>query len=412
MVLTSLQTSRSTLLRTTSSSFKLLGRSSSAWKSTTAPHLTTTAALLASSLPVGQSTRLFSSAASSGLPSLSAKGLSAEEAARVQRSIHFLNQSPDPYHVVQSVCTNLDQAGFIALSEDTIWNQGNRLQAGGKYYFTRHGSSIVAFTIGQQFQLGHGFKILGAHTDSPNLKLKPKSKRSIQSGVIQLNVECYGGGLWHTWFDRDLSLSGRVIVKSKTEPLQYETKLVRFTKPMLRIPNLCIHLKSTDERESFKVNKEDHLQPILCQHVEEVLTASNNTQLHTWQQAQEPLLLQVLAKELQCEAGDIVDFDLSLYDTQEANTSGLFSEFLCSSRIDNLASCFTIMESFIDHAKENLAQDEDVSIMALFDHEEVGSESIVGAGSTLISNTIERLHNTFNQQAPNAVEIQQVSKSR
>ena len=205
------------------------------------------------------------------------------------------------------------------------------LSTGGKYYFTRDGSTIVAFVVGSLFQPGNGFKLIGAHTDSPNLKLKPVSKRS-GSKLIQLNVECYGGGLWHTWFDRDLSVAGRVILRSPTTSLtdegdaSFTTELVKINRPILRIPNLCIHLRTPDERESFKVNKEDHLMPILCDEVEKALGASkavNATEPTTdavasdaWVESQQPELLSVLAEELQCNVSDIVDFELSLYDVQ------------------------------------------------------------------------------------------------
>ena len=371
--------------------------------------LGTTTLLAFKSVQAASTSRLFASAASSSLPSLSTTILNADQAARTARCIDFLNQSPDPFHVVQSVEQRLQQAGFQELQEEHTWSQ---FETGGKYYFKRYGSSIVAFSIGSKFKPGNGFKILGAHTDSPNLKLKPKSKRGIKSGVMQLNVECYGGGLWHTWLDRDLSLSGRVILRQPHG--QFIHKLIKIPHSVLRIPNLCIHLKSAEERESFKLNKEDHLQPILCQQVDNILSGNGTNSSDSWKQSQEPLLLHLLANELQCEVADIVDFELSLFDTQPASRSGLFSEFLCSSRIDNLASCFAIMESFVDHAQENLQNDEDVSVMALFDHEEVGSESTVGAGSTLISSTIERLHNIFGDNSNNmgSAEAQHASKAR
>ena len=127
--------------------------------------------------------------------------------------------------------------------------------------------------------------IKSAHTDSPNLKVKPVSKRS-GSGLVQVNVECYGGGLWHTWFDRDLSIAGRVIVKSSDEAIsqsgqQFQQRLVKIKHPILRVPNLCIHLKTPEERDAFKVNKEDHMIPILCSEVEKALSASSSWSIVT-----------------------------------------------------------------------------------------------------------------------------------
>jgi aspartyl aminopeptidase len=127
----------------------------------------------------------------------------------------------------------------------------------------------VAFAVGEKYKSGSGFKVIGAHTDSPNLKIKPNSKRSSSSSSMSLlSVECYGGGLWHTWFDRDLSIAGSVIVRDSNEG--YVQKLVKIDKSILRVPNLCIHLRPADEREVFKINKEEHLSPILCSEVVKV----------------------------------------------------------------------------------------------------------------------------------------------
>ena len=123
-------------------------------------------------------------------------------------AMDFLDRSPDPFHAAENACERLEGAGFVALDETDPWH--GRLARGGRYFFTRNKSCLVAFTVGGGFEAGNGFKIIGAHTDSPNLKVKPRSKRpGVAGGVAQLAVECYGGGLWHTWFDRDLSISGR-----------------------------------------------------------------------------------------------------------------------------------------------------------------------------------------------------------
>jgi aspartyl aminopeptidase len=356
----------------------------------------------------------------SWLPSLDIPfKLTEEQNHRADRCANFLNESPEPYHVVKNVKDRLLSSGFREILESERWN----VKTGEKLFFTRGGSSIVAFAVGEQFGKGNEFgclKILGAHTDSPNLKIKPKSKRSLNSGMVQLNVECYGGGLWHTWFDRDLSVAGRVIIRDINNPLKFQTKLVKINEPILRIPNLCIHLRTPEERESFKVNKEDHLPPILCSEVYYQLSQSpaqnqsnsnDENEFQSWQSAQEPMLLHILAQTLQVPMDHIVDFDLSLYDTQLAIRNGIQGEFLCSSRIDNLASCFSILEAFVDHTTNPISsssnnntetsrlssfqQDQDISIIAFFDHEEVGSESVVGAGSNLIANTIERLQQSF-----------------
>lgn len=310
------------------------------------------------------------------------------EGDRVTNCIKFLNASPEPFNCVATISDRLSSVGFIELDEGNLWRKSKSIKRGGKYYFKRNGSTIVAFTVGTKFEPGNGFKIIGAHVDSPNLKLKPCTQKSANN-LIQLSVECYGGGLWHTWFDRDLSLAGRVILRrqsdSNTSQRQtFETKLVKIDRPILRIPSLCIHLRTQEERDAFKVNKEDHLVPILCDEVEKSLSIKNDaaqgdksidieeTEKDQWASAQQPQLLTLLAHELQCSVEEIADFELSLYDVQGASTSGLNSEYLCGSRIDNLASCFVAVEALERHALTGLADDEDVSVIALFDHEEVG----------------------------------------
>lgn len=244
--------------------------------------------------------------------------------------------------------------------------------------------------------------MIGGHTDSPNLKVKPRSKRS-SSGCTQLAVECYGGGLWFTWFDRDLGISGRVLVRSSDGTV--EQKLVKIDRAVLRIPNLAIHLTTAEERTAFKFNKEDNLTPILAMEAEKALTGDDDEKKKDkddkpkdgWSEFQEPLLLQLLAEEIGCEVSDIADFELNLYDIQKASLGGVHSEFIHSARLDNLASCFLAVQALVEHAEDgSLADDEDVSLIALFDHEEVGSSSAVGAGSPIMGEAVEQIASALN----------------
>jgi aspartyl aminopeptidase len=348
---------------------------------------------------------------------------------KAKRCIQFLDACPEPFHVIRTVVARLSKAGFTPLSEGDCWRDKGLLQAGGKYYFTRNGSSIVAFIVGGNYKPGNGFKVLGAHTDSPNLRLKPRSKKS-SSGVVQLNVECYGGGLWHTWFDRDLSLAGRVILRDSSDPSKFSHRLVKIDRSVLRIPNLCIHLKSAKDREAFAVNSEDHLMPILCSEVRKSLNSKfSDTDLapaakkakhevstedlgDAWKAGQQPELLELVAKELDVSVSEIADFELSLYDTQGAAVSGSTSEFLCSSRLDNLASCFVAVEALEAHGDNSAAQDEDVSVIALFDHEEVGSQSYSGAGSTLIGDAVERISFALAGSPNDNIELHKAARQR
>ena len=301
------------------------------------------------------------------------------------------------------------------------------MQRSGKYYFTRNGSSIIAFVVGGRYKAGNGFKVIGAHTDSPNLRLKPRSAKS-GSGVVQLNVECYGGGLWHTWFDRDLSIAGRVILRDTTDPSKFSHRLVKIDRSILRIPNLCIHLQTGKEREAFAVNTENNMMPILCSEVRKSLNLKGpdgvalpptppvkSAKAHiedAWQAGQQTELLELIAKELNCTVAEITDFELSLYDTQGAAFTGANSEFLCSSRLDNLASCFVGLEALEAHASSGAAEDEDVSVVALFDHEEVGSQSYSGAGSTLIGDAVERISFALAGSASENIELHKAARQR
>mmetsp|Transcript_96200 Transcript_96200/g.188940 ORF Transcript_96200/g.188940 Transcript_96200/m.188940 type:complete len:488 (+) Transcript_96200:58-1521(+) len=346
---------------------------------------------------------------------------------KAKRCIQFLDACPEPFHVIKTVVARLSAAGFAPISEGDCWRDKGVLRAGGKYFFTRNGSSIVAFVVGGKYKPGNGFKVLGAHTDSPNLRLKPRSKKS-SSGVVQLNVECYGGGLWHTWFDRDLSIAGRVILRDLTDPNKFTHRLVKIDRSILRIPNLCIHLKSQKEREAFAVNSEDHLMPILCSEVRKSLNRSSEAEIapakkpkyeintadlgDAWKAGQQPELLELVAQELDCTVAEIADFELSLYDTQGGALSGSTSEFLCSGRLDNLASCFVALEALESHSAAHAAQDEDVSIVALFDHEEVGSQSYSGAGSTLIGDCVERISFALAGSASENAELHKAARQR
>jgi aspartyl aminopeptidase len=311
----------------------------------------------------------------------------------------YIDSSTDPFHAVDTSIRLLKAAGFEHLADDDAFAE--RVQPGGRYYFTRNRSTLVAFAVGDEFVPGRaaagggGFHIIGGHTDSPNLRVKPRSKRGGGSGCVQLGVECYGGGLWHTWFDRDLGLSGRVMVRTNDRITQ---RLVKIDRALLRISNLAIHLQTADERKAFAVNKEDHLSPILALEAQKALTGEDKdkdkdaTTKDGWTEYQEPALLQVLATELDVEVADIVDFELSLFDIQKAALGGVFSEFVHSARLDNLASCFMAVQALVEHCeREELESGQDVAMIVLYDHEEVGSNSAVGAASPVMGEAVRRI---------------------
>jgi aspartyl aminopeptidase len=242
--------------------------------------------------------------------------------------LRFVDQSPSPFHAVDQAIQKLVAAGFKPIKESDAWN----LLPGEKYFFTRNHSAIVGFTIGQSYKSGNGFSIVGAHTDSPCLKVKPISKRE-RGGYLQVGVEVYGGGLWHTWFDRDLSLAGKVLISNNN---RFEHRLVHLKKALLRIPTLAIHLDRT-ANDGFNFNKEVQLTPVLAQSATTELNKVENDKHH-------PQLLEVIAKELNVSVAQIEDFELCLYDTQSAAIGGLNDEFIHSSRLDNLMMSFCSLE--------------------------------------------------------------------
>ena len=348
---------------------------------------------------------------------------------------HFTN-SPTPFHNVANLCTMLGE-GWVKLNELDKWE--GAIVPGGKYYYTRNTSTLVAFIVGGSYAASTpgGFKVIGGHTDSPNLRIKPCSKKEGASGITQLNVECYGGGLWHTWFDRDLSVAGRVIIrqvrrfywgwgcgrmgKAKSSLViiapnspsasytqsdgTFKQQLVNLKKPICRVPSLCIHLQTGEERASFKVNKEEHLQPIFAQVVKDTLESPADKKLKTktaWEEGHDPILLSMIASALDIPTSSIADFELSLYDTQPASLGGANDEFLYSARLDNQGTCFTSITSLAEYADSDLvAKDTDISMVCLFDHEEVGSASQCGAGSPILGEAVRRVSAALNNGGGN-----------
>jgi len=300
----------------------------------------------------------------------------------VQGFLDFVNASPSAFHAVQSVKERLVAAGFVQLQESAEWN----LAPGHKYFFTRNHSSIFAFVVGGRYTPGNGINISAAHTDSPNLKVKPVSIKE-SKGFLQVGVEPYGSGLWHTWFDRDLTVAGRVIVSVGEG--EFEHRLVRIKRPILRVPNLAIHLTPADERSAFKFNTQTHLGfPVLATSIKDTLNKRSNET----KPAHQPLLLQLLADELNVDPSKIYDFELSVCDTQPACVGGALNEFIFSPRLDNLMMSYCCLTGFLEATTaESVTNDTRIRLVALFDNEEIGSQSAHGAGSNMMPQTIERI---------------------
>jgi len=258
----------------------------------------------------------------------------------------------------------LQQAGFISLDERKAW----QVKAGGRYLITRNDSSLIAVQLGQHSPLQGGLRLIGAHTDSPCLRVKPNPSIN-RYGLAQLGVEVYGGALLAPWFDRDLSLAGRVTFATDGK---LQSRLIDFKRAIATIPNLAIHL-NREANKGWPINAQTELPPILA------LSGDKSLDFNQ-------LLLQQLSLEQGIEAAEILAFELCLYDTQKAAQIGLNGEFIASSRLDNLLSCFAGLQALLE--AQGSGQN---CVLVCTDHEEVGSASACGADGPFLEQVLRRL---------------------
>lgn len=286
----------------------------------------------------------------------------------------FLDQSPTPYHAVASMKQLLQEKGFVALHEGDSWGQLNP----GRYYVTRNDASIIAFNLAADDLAEHGIHMVGAHTDSPCIKVKPQPEK-VQKTLLQLGVEVYGGALLNPWFDRDLSMAGRVSYQTETK--QIKQVLVDFKKPVAVIPSLAIHL-DREANQSRTVNPQQHLPPVLTQ-LDDGDTLDFRALLEQQCRQQHP----------DQHIGKVLDYEICFYDTQNAALTGLSADFISSARLDNLLSCYVGLQSLLT------ADGKRSALLVCNDHEEVGSQSSSGAQGTFLQSVLQRLtHTTENYQ--------------
>ena len=290
-----------------------------------------------------------------------------------QDLLQFIQRAPTPYHAVAEGVRLLRAAGFRRIEEGDRWS----LSPGDRFAVVRNDGSLIAGIVGRDDPAAAGFRILGAHTDSPNLRVKPNPDLS-ECGYQQIALEPYGGVLLYTWFDRELSLAGRVVLLRNGK---LETRLVNFERPVLHVPSLAIHLQREIREEGLRLNPQLHISGMLG------LGKGISFREH-------------VAARIREETGqdtpavDILAFDLMAFDTRPPERVGAAGEFLCSARLDNLASCHAALRSLLDSADEPCAG---TRLIVLYDHEEIGSRSTSGAAGPFLESVLTRIaENTGN----------------
>ena len=288
----------------------------------------------------------------------------------INRLFQFLESSPVNFLAVDTICKRLNDAGFRCFDASSRLES---VKAGEKFYVVKNDSSIYAFVIGRQPLAEKGFHMICSHCDSPTFRIKPNAEM-LREGMLSLNTEVYGGPIMSTWFDRPLSLAGRVIVESG-DILRPDTRLLHIRRPLLTIPNLAIHF-NRQVNDGVKLSKQTDMLPLMAATVNEELK-------------KEGVLLSLISEELNVSIPDILDFDLYLYDTTPPSTFGLQQEMISAGRLDDLSMVHASLEALIAATEEGIP--EQTNVMAVFDNEETGSQTKQGAGSPFLRSMIERI---------------------
>ncbi|MCY6483239.1 M18 family aminopeptidase [Clostridium aestuarii] len=283
-----------------------------------------------------------------------------------QELVEFIYKSPTAFHAVENIKEKLYKNGFKEVKEEEKWN----LNKQGKYFVTKNNSAIIAFVIGNGDIEENGFKIIGAHTDSPTFRLKPSPEIISEGTYLKINTEVYGGPILNTWLDRPLSVAGRVILKGKNI-LYPETKLINIKKPIMIIPNLAIHM-NREINKGVELNRQVDTLPVL-ELVNEKFEKDN-------------YILKLISEELNVNSKDILDFDLFLYEYEKGSIIGLNNEFISCGRLDDLEAVHSGLSALV-----NVEQSKATNVLVCFDNEEVGSSTKQGADSNMLSDVLERI---------------------
>ncbi len=280
--------------------------------------------------------------------------------------LNFINNSKSAFHGAYEVKSILDKEGFVEIKECDKWN----LQNGGKYYVMKNESAIIGFEIGSGDIAEEGFRLIGAHTDSPGFRIKPHAEMTVEDHYVKLNTEVYGGAILSTWFDRPLSIAGRVTLKGNN-PLKPQVKLVDLNKPVLIIPSLAIHMNRTIN-EGYEYNKQKDTLPLLTMATDKL--------------EKDGYLLKLIAESLNVEAKEIIDFDLFVYEYEKGCLFGMNEEFISAGRLDDLWMVYAGLVALLQ-SRSNKA----TKVLVALDNEEIGSLTSQGANSSLLENILERI---------------------
>jgi aspartyl aminopeptidase len=283
----------------------------------------------------------------------------------VENFIQYIENATSPIQAVTTSIIRLEANGFEALSLSNQW----ALESEGRYYIRPYPTTLIAFTVGKQAYIKDGFKVITSHTDCPTFKIKPNPEVEVK-GYLKLNTEVYGGPILNSWYDRPISLSGQVMLKSD-EIYAPQIIEIDLKDPLLIIPSLAIHF-NREVNKGVLTNPQKDMLPLM-QMVEKDFETKNH-------------LLNVLANKIGCQVEEILDFDLYLYVVEQGQVVGLNKEFISSPRIDNLAMVYSSIEALIDSK-----HDDGINMAACFDNEEIGSTTKQGADSTLLQQVIDRI---------------------
>lgn len=299
------------------------------------------------------------------------------QAVLAQDLCSFIARSPTPFHAVQQMAQRLEAAGFVQLRDGEAWS----LRAGGRYYVTRNDSSLVAVHLGTASLADAGLRLVGAHTDSPCLKIKPVPELQKQ-GFLQLGVEVYGGALLNPWFDRDLSMAGRASYLDSKGDLG--SALVDFRAPVAFIPSLAIHL-DREVNQKRSINQQTDLPPVLMQVPDGAKSDFRSL-----------LRAQLLQEYPGLDVAKVLDYELCLYDTQAPALVGLQQDFVAGARLDNLLSCFAGLQALLSSTGARSR------VLVCTDHEEVGSGSAAGASGPFLESVLLRINEALQDGSQDA----------